>query len=460
MPDAAVASDRRKVSRESRVSLPDETARYLNYNHMIESPIGSPALGGSNSGNSGSSHRDGSVPPSPLRGVPEDEAEAPVPIAGPSKLSNEVQVQAAQSVSSFGEFLELEAEENSTESAPVSRRASETAATQQIQQTLANGNTKAADTRANLAALPGPPPARPPRRARSTDVVEFSQTSSQSSGTDLASLPEERASMDAYVAPSARGAPSISAASSTTLVTPSAASPSGQTKIYSNPGLNHSNPNHEAPTPAQVFAQSQGAPPRSSQQHQQPPQIGSQPTANASSTDLVHKIEYKSAKLTNDDLPHTTVRVEGSTIKSNDRGKEVLSFVITVMVKGKEPWKVEKLYSDVLTLDGRVRGSSGKTQGKKIAPLPDSKLFKDNAPAKVDQRKAVLEVYLQSLIQANMKTKDDICMFFSTGIMRPKHSPVHQNGHKEGYLTKRSKSFGGCVFSPWQTRCQLVHNSC
>jgi len=181
--------------------------------------------------------------------------------------------------------------------------------------------------------------------------------------------------------------------------------------------------------------------PNSLQQQQQ----GNPPSFPYGSTSDLLRIEYKSAKLTNDDLAHTVIRVDGSTIRSNDRGKEVLSFLISVNVKGKESWKVEKLYSDVLALDGRVRVGVGKTQGKKIAPLPDNKLFKDNAPAKVDQRKITLEAYLQSLVAANLKTRDDVCMFLSTGLTRPEREPVHQVGHKEGYLTKRSKNFGGCV---------------
>ena len=80
--------------------------------------------------------------------------------------------------------------------------------------------------------------------------------------------------------------------------------------------------------------------------------------------------------------------MEGSTIRPNDRGKEVVSFTISVSLEGKEPsWKVEKLYSDVLTLDARIRAAVGKTQSKKIGALLENRLFKDNAPAKVDQRK-------------------------------------------------------------------------
>lgn len=88
------------------------------------------------------------------------------------------------------------------------------------------------------------------------------------------------------------------------------------------------------------------------------------------------------------DLPRTTIMVSHSTIRPNDRGKDVLSFVIAVDPgNGKQPWKIEKLYSDVLTLDSRVRAAAGKTLGKRLVSLPEGRLWKDHAPAKVDQRK-------------------------------------------------------------------------
>lgn len=77
-----------------------------------------------------------------------------------------------------------------------------------------------------------------------------------------------------------------------------------------------------------------------------------------------------------------------SSVRPNDRGKDVLSFIVEINPgSGKEPWKVEKMYSDVLSLDQRVRAVVGKGVGKKIASLPEGKLWKDHAPAKVDQRK-------------------------------------------------------------------------
>ena len=97
---------------------------------------------------------------------------------------------------------------------------------------------------------------------------------------------------------------------------------------------------------------------------------------------------FRALPLLSSDLPHTTIQVSHSFVRPNDRGKEVLSFVVYVNPgNGKEGWKVEKMYSDVLSLDQRVRNSVGKGIGKKIGSLPEGKLWKDHAPAKVDQRK-------------------------------------------------------------------------
>jgi RalA-binding protein 1 len=97
---------------------------------------------------------------------------------------------------------------------------------------------------------------------------------------------------------------------------------------------------------------------------------------------------FRALPLLPTDLPHTRITVSHSFVRPNDRGKEVLSFIVHISPgKGKEGWKVEKMYSDVLNLDQRVRSSVGKSIGKKIATLPEGKLWKDHAPAKADQRK-------------------------------------------------------------------------
>ncbi|KAF9820892.1 hypothetical protein IEO21_01119 [Rhodonia placenta] len=159
-------------------------------------------------------------------------------------------------------------------------------------------------------------------------------------------------------------------------------------------------------------------------------------------------MKFRALPLLASDLPHTEVLVVTSTIRPNERGKEVLSFIICVDPgKGKEPWNVEKLYSDVLGLDARVRASVSKNVIKRMIALPEGRLWRDHAPAKVDQRKHALEQYLRSLIALPVKNKDEIIAFFTSDIVREALKPVSQAGYKEGYLTKRGKNFGG-----WKSR--------
>ena len=99
-------------------------------------------------------------------------------------------------------------------------------------------------------------------------------------------------------------------------------------------------------------------------------------------------MSFRALPLLSEDLPYTDVVVANSSIRPNDRGKEVLSFTIAVDPgRGKDGWKVEKLYSDVLNLDGRIRAAVGRSASKKLAALPEGRLWRDHAPAKVDQRK-------------------------------------------------------------------------
>lgn len=195
--------------------------------------------------------------------------------------------------------------------------------------------------------------------------------------------------------------------------------------------------------------------PRNSQRsfHSTPDELDIDPLDDASSTMLSIASQRSEpplgslSRLTEADLLSTRVKIVTSTIRPNDRGKEVLSFIISVAPRGKEPWRIEKLYSDVLALDSKVRSMLNRNQMKKVSSLPDSKLFRDNAPAKVDQRKAVLEHYLQNAMQAPVKKPVEVCYFFNTNIMNDTRAPVASVGYKEGYLTKRGKNFGG-----WKTR--------
>jgi RalA-binding protein 1 len=103
------------------------------------------------------------------------------------------------------------------------------------------------------------------------------------------------------------------------------------------------------------------------------------------------QVQFRALPLLPHDLPYTHVTVTNSSIRPNDRGKDVLSFVVMVDPGNqKESYLIEKLYSDVLGLDQRIRARYGKSIHKKIPHLPDGKLWRDHAPSKVDQRKVWL----------------------------------------------------------------------
>ncbi|KAI5989328.1 hypothetical protein EDD15DRAFT_2171667 [Pisolithus albus] len=153
---------------------------------------------------------------------------------------------------------------------------------------------------------------------------------------------------------------------------------------------------------------------------------------------------FRALPLVYGDLRTTRVTVLHSSVKPNDRGKDVLSFVLEVDPRnGKDSWKVEKMYSDFLGLDQRMRAAVGKSIAKKMGILPEGKVWKDHAPAKADQRKVALEVYLQSLVSLPVRQKDELIAFLTSDVVREAKKPVMQAGYKEGYLTKRGKNFGG-----------------
>ncbi|EGG07573.1 uncharacterized protein MELLADRAFT_85394 [Melampsora larici-populina 98AG31] len=162
-------------------------------------------------------------------------------------------------------------------------------------------------------------------------------------------------------------------------------------------------------------------------------------------------------------LPFTHIKVANSHIRANDKSKEVISFSIAISVvipptsdpegKGaKASWVVEKLYSDVLSLDHIVKSKHSKVQNRSLAQLPDRALFKDHAPSKVDARKAVLQKYLQSLCAAQLTEKSDVCEFFNSNIVvSERNSTSTRPGFMQGYLTKKGRNFGG-----WQTRFYVL----
>ncbi|KAL0565675.1 Rho GTPase activating protein [Marasmius crinis-equi] len=160
-------------------------------------------------------------------------------------------------------------------------------------------------------------------------------------------------------------------------------------------------------------------------------------------------------RLLSSDLLHTKISVFHSSC-FDDHGKEALSVIVHVDPgRGKKGWKVEKMYIHVLGLDLSVRASREKL-GNRIPTLPGKTLWKGHSPTKVDQRKTTLENYFQTLINLPVKNNDEVIAFFTTDIVKESMQPAMQAVHKEGYLTKRGKKFGGWKTLYFVLRCPLL----
>jgi RalA-binding protein 1 len=145
-------------------------------------------------------------------------------------------------------------------------------------------------------------------------------------------------------------------------------------------------------------------------------------------------------------LPHTRLAIPSSSVYPNSVGRDVLCFIITITIRppNAQPitWNVAKLFSAFIDLDTKIKAKSGKARKEwkqMVLPLPEGRAWKDFAPSKIDQRKATLELYLQSLLTAPLSDKSDLCEFLSTDQVRERLL----QGRKEGYLTKKGKNFGG-----------------
>ncbi|KAL0087841.1 hypothetical protein J3Q64DRAFT_1734796 [Phycomyces blakesleeanus] len=140
--------------------------------------------------------------------------------------------------------------------------------------------------------------------------------------------------------------------------------------------------------------------------------------------------------------PSLRVFVVGSNIITNERGKKLVSFIISVGQSKEvsreitELWKIEKLYSDFLALDAQLRGQ-GRGRNGKIGKLPEKGLFTTHAPSKVDKRKST-----------------ELRLFLNSNIVSIDKQTAQLPGCKQGYLTKRGKNFGG-----WKTRYFILNGS-
>ncbi|KAI8586081.1 hypothetical protein BDZ88DRAFT_466145 [Geranomyces variabilis] len=149
------------------------------------------------------------------------------------------------------------------------------------------------------------------------------------------------------------------------------------------------------------------------------------------------------------------VSVVGSQIRVNDKGREVIGFTISIKdTTGAELWRVEKVYSDFLSLDMKLKANQPKTVTGRIGKLPEKALFTTHSPSKSDQRKVQLELYLQNVKEV-CRDSPDLLQFLSSDVLSNEKAPTPASSSasnapqsvKEGYLFKKGKNFGA-----WKTR--------
>ncbi|KAI8850480.1 hypothetical protein BC829DRAFT_156690 [Chytridium lagenaria] len=165
------------------------------------------------------------------------------------------------------------------------------------------------------------------------------------------------------------------------------------------------------------------------------------------------------------------VQVLSSAILTGDaKNKEVVSFQFQVRrnLAGQgqqqapgstECWRIEKVYSDVVSLDAKLRSTLPKTILSKVGKPPEKSLYSTLNPAKSDQRKVALEMYLQRVVDVVTDSRD-VIEFLTTNVngvigrsdsmtLEIEGKPTGSSSKvlKEGVLVKKGKSFGG-----WKTR--------
>ncbi|TPX61093.1 hypothetical protein PhCBS80983_g01332 [Powellomyces hirtus] len=147
------------------------------------------------------------------------------------------------------------------------------------------------------------------------------------------------------------------------------------------------------------------------------------------------------------------IAVTGSQIRVNDKGREVIGFTISIKDgTNADLWKVEKVYSDFLSLDMKLKANQSKSIVSKIGKLPEKSLFTTHSPSKSDQRKVQLELYLQN-VKEICRDSPDLIQFLSTDVLESGKNlgtgsrTTAEKSVKEGYLFKKGKNFGA-----WKTR--------
>ncbi|KAJ3032040.1 UNVERIFIED_CONTAM: hypothetical protein HDU68_008073 [Siphonaria sp. JEL0065] len=198
--------------------------------------------------------------------------------------------------------------------------------------------------------------------------------------------------------------------------------------------------------------------------------------SSATATGSTPHLLIHSVSLSPEDVVH--VKVVGSSFQGTG-ADGILFFILVRKEKNGEEWKVEKRYSDFITLDAKLKSKASKQAISAIGKPPEKSLFTSMNPIKSDQRKVALEMYLLRVLDATPASPEVISFltsnistghalatsqsFGSIGGMQAADSTgdidalmnpqgVDATILKEGYLMKRGKNFGG--WKPRYFRCK------
>ncbi|KAJ2335507.1 Rho GTPase activating protein [Coemansia sp. RSA 2681] len=162
-------------------------------------------------------------------------------------------------------------------------------------------------------------------------------------------------------------------------------------------------------------------------------------------------------------LRNIDIQIKDSRVKIDERGKEVNVYMIDIvhrreisglslqeiLIESQQSqvvlWTVEKRYSDFLNLNSQLQSVVyAERLVEKLERLPEKEIFRANAPTKNDKRKHWFEKYLKKALSMSFKDKRPLLEFFSTDCtLEPEKKMPILLGHKEGFLVKKGKNFGG-----------------
>ncbi|SEI34671.1 YALIA101S05e07910g1_1 [Yarrowia lipolytica] len=139
----------------------------------------------------------------------------------------------------------------------------------------------------------------------------------------------------------------------------------------------------------------------------------------------------------------STIRVDVASSLGVARKKDTPVVVLSVSDRAtsKVLWRCSKEYNAFVALDNAIAPQIPSFKTK----IPDRSLFTSHAPARVDIRKDQLNGWFGSLLaipRLPSSAAQTLCEFLSTNTIDPLDVP-DGDARKEGFLTKRGKSFGG-----------------